>query len=698
MFKKSLLILLTLCAAASAQQVQPLIVSRKVPDGITVVPWVATAPPYYWPAPNGRVVIPEYANGATFPAGGVIGWGPGSVIQATSQTDALADGQNAVIMTDGYNDSTTAMWESYNTATQTPGPIQPFIKDVTIVGIDSMGDDWYNSTNAWNYITTGADKYHGVLWGAAGGQFRNVTLFGFPGHGAYLGRWDTQLWGGIRPFDDEKLVVDHVLITMCKRGLEVGVIDASVGNVFGSWNKEYTIKFSGGATQIAGPIHTWGGDLGVWFSSSAGACWGGPFYVEQGPNPMWIQSSGNVLGPIHTHTATAVAITVDGQNNILGPIHADIKAAATPPIVIQVNNQFNTILDATILGIRGGDTAVMYNNAYLQVFKGRIDLWGGASVSTGIKTEASFSVRGCFFDVEVIGSTNCTVLDTPLWGFYNYVNLRSGASGLGQLPDKMWSKLSGAGAWTTTPKNTLSWVIVNGVRYYPPTDEFAFAERNDPTALGLLEGRGGQNPSLEDLRSKTPEEAKAQETRINGPRSEAFGHDGTWQPNYRHGIPTSPLAPPAEWPGPTYEGVKGNSHLLERPLPGQGGENVPNERVILPEVRNSREMPDFQQELAKRIDAARAAAEAERERIRGGPREGDRGERQLPLPPNVGGGEQGVPPGRPLNDPGRWNLRRRYDPRGPGYVEMPETQGGEGPRPSPGMPRAEQQPAEQGEK
>ena len=165
------------------------------------------------------------------------------------------------------------------------------------------------------------DAYHGLLWQASGGLVENVTIFGIPGTAAIFARTaqgPTDKWGGLRPFDNEKLKLWNIDIGRVNRGIDVQVVDAVVGNLSGSCFGEYGLRLSGGATQIAGALHFWGGGRAVWLVGEAN--WGGPIYAEQGVISLAIDSDNNQLGPVYAwsmHGGAVAAIDLAGSGNQL---------------------------------------------------------------------------------------------------------------------------------------------------------------------------------------------------------------------------------------------------------------------------------------------------------------------------------------------------------------------------------------------
>jgi hypothetical protein len=125
------------------------------------------------------------------------------------------------------------------------------------------------------------------------------------------------------------------------------VVDAVVGRLQGYALRDYGVRFSAGATQIDGAIHFWGVAPGpcVWFPDGAGACWGGPFYVENSPIGMLIENSGNQLGPIYSKQCRQANIKIANQRHVLGPIDLEVAAGA---IGVSIYGQFNKLLGGSI--------------------------------------------------------------------------------------------------------------------------------------------------------------------------------------------------------------------------------------------------------------------------------------------------------------------------------------------------------------
>ena len=465
--------LLTLLALAALSHLAH---AQTLPPKIGGLPGAASpgflvVPPGYNDRP--QWIIPRYANGKTPPAGGLVGYGPASVVRATADTVKLP--VKAVVITQDY-DKPARMFQSVKQQEKVLPPVlRPFIRDLTIAGYDAQRDDWLGGGDVNDSGEPGVDKYDGLLWRASGGQVENVSIFGIPGTAAVFTRGccPNDKAAGLRPFDDEKLTLWNVHLGRCNRGIDIQVVDAVVGRLFARSCKEYAFKFSAGSTQIDGSIHSWGGQRGVWFAKGAGPCQGGPFYVEQGPVALLIESSSNDLGPIYSHSSTEACVRVAGSNNTLKQVR--IEAKGFEPVGVEILDQQNTLADSRI-GVPAGKTGI------------RVAGWGGMHLK----------IR----DASIMGGSDATLIDcsecvVPLSGAVIGALLRGGGKGIGiklvgkdgksklvahntivvvTPPDVANGGLTKiidlpAGWQSTTPRKTTNTVMINGVRWYPAKDE-----------------------------------------------------------------------------------------------------------------------------------------------------------------------------------------------------------------------------------
>ena len=271
----ALLFVASLPFNANAQSISPGIFQRNATPGVTRVPVsqglnkdTGGKSVKYWSPSSGQIVIPRYANGTFHPAGGVEGGGPGSVVQANEKTEALPEAVRALIITQDYDKSIRQFQSQHPDDKVLPPVLQPFIRDVTLVGRDVKGDDYWSPGDVNDGGNPGVDKYNAILWRASGGLVENVNIFGFPGSAGVFARGccPDDKCGPLRPFDNEKLKLWNINVGRCNRGIDIQVVDAVIGNYSAASVKEFGLKFTAGSTQIAGAIHTWGGEKGVWFA------------------------------------------------------------------------------------------------------------------------------------------------------------------------------------------------------------------------------------------------------------------------------------------------------------------------------------------------------------------------------------------------------------------------------------------------
>jgi hypothetical protein len=191
------------------------------------------------------------------------------------------------------------------------------------------------SKGVWKSSSRWPDKYHGLLLKGSGLLVKNVNLFYFPGtpltitDGGAGGPTGPKL-----PFDREISRVWDCKVNRAYRGFLIDT-DAAVGRLEGFKLRDYGIKFTKPGARIDGSIHFYGVGGGgvdqpaVWFATGADGCSGGPIYAENAPVAILIESSGNALGPIYSHTGFTKNVRIKGERNTLGPIDINVLANAT---------------------------------------------------------------------------------------------------------------------------------------------------------------------------------------------------------------------------------------------------------------------------------------------------------------------------------------------------------------------------------
>jgi hypothetical protein len=357
---------LFLTIEAACAQTRPLILGNTPPSGVTVIPPVshsivrgALQPQYMTVTQH---VIPRYVSGATQPteqpgvavgpAGQLVGWGPMSVLRGNAQTQRQK--VKAVVKTEDFGEL-TAQWSSgqFKQPNYRPAILRPAVRDCTIAGHDETGSNYFangvvsGNPGKNNPAASFPDLYGGVFIQATAAHIENVTAFYIPGTAFLISRSGSTNAGPFGPWDSEASIIRNCQAHRAYRGFDIQVVDTMVGQLQGYALRDYGVKFSAGAAQIDGAIHFWSVSPGpcVWFGAKAGACWGGPFYVENSPTGMLVESSGNQLGPIYSKSCPDANIKLAGQRNLLGPIELDVADGASGVVVY---GQFNRLLGGSI--------------------------------------------------------------------------------------------------------------------------------------------------------------------------------------------------------------------------------------------------------------------------------------------------------------------------------------------------------------
>jgi hypothetical protein len=352
--------------SAYAQRTARLARNASPPPGVTIIPPAShkmvgdRVVPQYMTVD--QHVIPRYAHAegklpgksskSVGPAGQLIGWGPMSVMSASARTKNQS--VKAIVVTEDFGKQ-IAQWSSgeYNRSEYLPAVLRPVLRDFTVVGHDETGTHYQsggvvnNEPGRHNPAEKFPDLYGGVFLQASGAQVENVTIFYIPGTAFGVARTGAVNSGAYGPWDVEKTIVRNCAVHRAYRGFNIQVVDAVVGKLQGYALRDYGIKFTAGATQIDGAIHFWGVSPGpcAWFPEGAGPCWGGPFYVENSPVGMLIESSGHMLGPIYSKECQQANIKITRERNVLGPIDVEVAAAATG---ISIYGQFNKLLGGSV--------------------------------------------------------------------------------------------------------------------------------------------------------------------------------------------------------------------------------------------------------------------------------------------------------------------------------------------------------------
>jgi hypothetical protein len=282
----------------------------------------------------------------------LVGSGPSSRVCGTVNTKTKKPA--AIIVTEDFGKN-IAMFSAGEASRPDylPAVLRPVVKDFTLCGFDETNTNYRSGgvvndvPGKWNPADRFPDLYGGIFLQSSGAIVQGVTAFYIPGTAFSFSRTGAVNAGAFGPWDVEKTIIRDCSVQRAYRGFNIQVIDASVSGLQGYAVRDYGVKFSAGSTHIDGSVHFWGVNPGpaVWFPETAGACWGGPFYVENSPIGMLIESSGHMLHTIYSKHCWDTNIKITRERNTLGPIDLEVANGATG---ISVFCQFNKLLGGTI--------------------------------------------------------------------------------------------------------------------------------------------------------------------------------------------------------------------------------------------------------------------------------------------------------------------------------------------------------------
>lgn len=473
-----LLVCLPTCALG---QPSLLIIGQRAPAGVTVVPaatyetvagigvvpkpvWT-TAPPTVSP-PNGQHVIPRYGNGSSHPAGSLIGWGPRSIIRATSSTASRP--VPAIVITEGYGETLN----QFTAGADGAAVLRPYIGHVTISGYDPLGADWAGTGGNMNPATWAATafSYDGMRVKATAPTIEHVGFFGIPGTCLYVAGNSGAQNGQNRLYDAEKGFVGDLRFGRALRGVEINVIDVAVGRMEGREFRDYGIKFSTGAAQVDGAQHWYGIDragtpgAAVWIPSAAGQNWiDGSIYAEQAKYGVLIEGSGNSLAKVYSKVCDDANIYMGGERNTVDYAELEVEANSTGVIIV---THFNRVLSGKVFMAATTSVGVNINSGGNAgngiVLRDMTFVGASTTLGTAINVQETLNDSTIIVHFETVG----TGLDVDAAGVSkigngNTIIVTSSAGTVAtpiDLPD----------TWTTTPTTTTNYVTIDGVRWYPP--------------------------------------------------------------------------------------------------------------------------------------------------------------------------------------------------------------------------------------
>ncbi len=426
-----------------------------------------------------QFVIPRFHDGKNAPAGQIVGQGPQSVLAATAATAELPAATRAIVITEGFGER-MSQWQLQSKGA-TAAVLQPRLRDVSIIGFSP--DGWLSNKqsvnaqpNKWN--KTSPDLYAGFLGQAGGGELDNVTIFGIPGTAAYVTRNGSALSGPQLPFDRVKWNNNKLNIRRVFRGLWQNATDSHVTDVEVEAFRDYGVRLgtyrANGAIQFA-RIHCYGGGMlaaentgavakasglegidgpAIWIDGDD--CHGVDCYGENAPVGLFIKGSYAALDGFKSLDCWVANVVFAGSHAHVSKAHLDATA-----IGAHFANQYNTLTDSTIKPT-GVARAIVFTNGINQTLRDVVvDSFGNAE---GVGIEVKTTLTNCRITAHVTGGAVGIDFTSGGIGASNVIHLTTsnGTVTPAKLPQ----------GWSTTSKRTTNDVRVNGLRFYPPKDEF----------------------------------------------------------------------------------------------------------------------------------------------------------------------------------------------------------------------------------
>lgn len=330
-------------------------------------------------------IIPRYANGSSGAAGQIIGWGPNSILSATSATSALASASKAAIITEGFGTSYPETW-------------QPYLRDFTLTGYSTNG--WAIDGNTVNihpetYNKTDQDSYSGIWAQAGGGHLADVTIYGIPGTAAKLSRGGGALNSPI--FGKIKWNANRIMIRRVFRGLYMFATDCHATDIEVEAFRDYGVRLgkyqTTGACQFA-RLHTYGGGMsaadndslrgeidndedivptgyatpGIWIDGDT--CHGVDCYSENIEIGLLIRGSYASLDGLYSHTCPVANVMFAGAHGRVSQARIDVYAddwtiqydtEASGPFQVNETLTFSGGTSGTVSGVTdNGTTGTLY--------------------------------------------------------------------------------------------------------------------------------------------------------------------------------------------------------------------------------------------------------------------------------------------------------------------------------------------------
>jgi hypothetical protein len=344
--------------------------------------------------PDGVLSLPSSSPGTQNRLTGPVLDASGTPIQITTTPYYLPTGAEVTIS------GVTGNLNANGTFTVTSVPAPPYDK-FTLNGTTSSGT--YTGGGQWtsDYYS---DKYDGLLVNSSGPLIENVQVFAIPGTAMVVTRGGSSLSGQLRPFDREKTRVWNCVVKRAYRGIDVQVVDSIIGRLEGFGLRDYGLKISIGACQIDGALHFYGIGAGpaIWFATPYGDFnWGGPIYGESSATGVFIESNGNMLHDIYSHTCWEDCIRISGARNVIRGLYINLPFSGSQPMGVRITGQYNTINTGDIY-VPASSTGVLLADATGQQLL-NLRLHGGSGATLIDLNNAGQDLNYCTIDILVDG-------------------------------------------------------------------------------------------------------------------------------------------------------------------------------------------------------------------------------------------------------------------------------------------------------
>ncbi len=411
-----------------------------------------------------QYTIPRYRTGASFPAGQILGYGPGSELKATSATHSLTPpvgfSYPAIVQTQGFGED-ISQWQLTSSG-KTVAVLQPELKDVTIEGYSTdftaAGDvDAYPSASNQG----DASKYYGVLLSGTAGRVERVHTFAIPGTALAVYRPHNPTGGRFMPHDQLRWTFRDNSACRVFTGWDIECTDFYLSHYECLAFRDYGLKI-GTSGQYEG-VHCWaGGYAGEPNGTGGAAIWvsgghaqGSNCYGETAPIGLRMTGSDDSMVGFYSHDCTTCNVYIGGSNDTL--MNADIVSA---PIGIDVEAQYATVGGGTSIDVAASAVGIKLGNGQSQSIRANMV----CLTSNGIGLDAHFgTLSNSNIDINVSGGAlgaDFNDAGTDRIGANNKIRIIT--------KDATTSACDLSSNWTTSAAAAIgtSEVYINGTRWY----------------------------------------------------------------------------------------------------------------------------------------------------------------------------------------------------------------------------------------